>query len=135
MYGTLSKSQIELLLQSQVIGRIGYNYENKIYVFPLFYAYDERYIYCYCEDEGKIGVMRKRPEICFEIDQLNNVGNWQSVIVYGKYEELVNQEAKKAKKVLVNRFPNLTPNSESDSSASILFRIRIEEKVGRFENL
>ena len=40
-------------------------------------------------------MLRKNLNVFFEIDMMTDMRNWQSVIVYRKFEELKNEEAKK----------------------------------------
>ena len=46
-------------------------------------------------DGTKLIMLRKNLNIFFEIDMMTDMRNWQSVIVYRKFEELKNEEAKK----------------------------------------
>ena len=40
--------------------------------------------------EGKkIEMMRKNPEVCFQVDAIADLLNWESVICWGKFEEIV----------------------------------------------
>jgi uncharacterized protein len=137
MIKMLNKPQIESLLQNHVIGRLGCTAGNKIFVIPIAYAYDGRYIYCSLLEENKINMMRKYPEICFEVDEIIGTRAWQSVTVYGKYEELAGEEAKKATQALINKIPELLPDGlskkETGKFSPVLFRIKVEEKIGLSE--
>lgn len=70
MLGELNTEQIELLLKSEVIGRIGCCADNKVYVVPVTYAYDGTHVYAHSKEGMKIRMMRKSPEVCFEVDQM-----------------------------------------------------------------
>jgi nitroimidazol reductase NimA-like FMN-containing flavoprotein (pyridoxamine 5'-phosphate oxidase superfamily) len=148
MLGELNTEQIELLLKSEVIGRIGCCADNKVYVVPVTYAYDGTYVYAHSKEGMKIRMMRKSPEVCFEIDQMQNMANWQSVIASGKFEELEDEEARmKGMQFLMNRLkPLMTSESAQPSHGfsnshqldvqgfhAVVFRIKLTEKTGRFE--
>lgn len=45
MIGKLDQSEIETLLRSEVIGRIGCHAEGQIYIVPVAYVYDGKSIY------------------------------------------------------------------------------------------
>ena len=81
MLGALYKPQIDHVLHSQVVGRIGCYADGKLYVVPITYAYDGKYIYAHSKDGMKIKMMRKNPHVCFEVDVMENMANWRSVIV------------------------------------------------------
>jgi nitroimidazol reductase NimA-like FMN-containing flavoprotein (pyridoxamine 5'-phosphate oxidase superfamily) len=147
MMGKLSAAEIEKLLNGEVIGRIGCYGDDDVYVVPVSYAYDGKYIYVRSFEGKKTEIMRKNPKICFQVDNMKNMANWQSVIAFGEFEELVDQyERNLALKVLVNRkLP--TTSSETTHLGSIwpfqsedlntiegvVFRVLLKDKTGRFE--
>ena len=88
MLGKLNRSQIDNLLRSEVTGRIGCHSRNKTYIVPLTFAYDGEYIYCHTIEGLKTRMMRENPHVCFEVDRVDNMANWQSAIIWGTYEEL-----------------------------------------------
>lgn len=148
MFGNLEKNEIEELLGSQIIGRIGCNADRKTYIVPISYAYDGEYIYCHTMEGMKVAMMRTNPYVCFEVDVLENLGNWKSVITWGEFEEITEHEEKRkaVEKLYLRMIPivpsttlQLTsqwpfPPDKTETIAGILFRIKLEEKTGRFES-
>lgn len=147
MFGTLTGIEIEDLIHREFIGRIGCHAEDVTYVVPISYAYDGEYIYGHSFEGMKLNMMRKNPRICFQVDDMHNMANWQSVVAWGDFEELKNGiEREQALRVLMARtLPlvhsetmHLTPQwpfSSYDSSAvtGIIFRVRLMQKTGRYE--
>jgi len=94
-------------------------------------------------------MMRKNPKVCFQIDTMHNMGNWQSVIAWGEYEEIHEiAERKDALQKLIGRAlplissetTHLTPHwpfpsSDFDNIEGIVFRIKLTDKTGRYERL
>ena len=92
-------------------------------------------------------MLRKNPNICFEVDMMTDMRNWQSVIVYGKFEELKNKEAEKARDILFGRVFSLMTSStihaygnevngkvdDSTRIKHVMYRIKIKKVTGRFE--
>jgi uncharacterized protein len=101
MWGDLDKSQIDDLLKSELIGRLGCFDGNKVCVIPITYAYDNGYIYGHTKDGLKIRIMRKNPNVCFEIDWMKDMNNWKSVIVNGTFEELKGDDANNGLEILM----------------------------------
>ena len=148
MFGELNQSQIEEVLRQQVVGSIGCNSEEMTYIVPISYAYDGNCVYAHTLEGMKTKMMRKNKNVCFEVDTMHNVGNWQSVIAWGVYGEITNEaERHNALQILHRRIlpvvssvtANLSPEwpfSPDDINAikGIVFRIRLEKKTGRFEN-
>ena len=147
MLGTLTPPEIESLLHSQVVGRIGCQEDGKVYVVPITYAYDGKYIYCHSREGTKINMMRKQPMVCFEVDEVKDLAVWQSVVVQGRYEELMGDKAREAMKYFADQLkPYLVSSTsipthgvanfhkyEQSEIRSVLFRIEVLEKTGRFE--
>lgn len=145
MLGELSLEQIEALLASQTVARIGCHAEGRTYVVPISYAYDGRCLIGHSVPGLKIHMMRLNPEVCIEVDHMENLGNWQSVIAWGRYEELSAVDSLIAMRFMIDRFrPLMTSATTFPShglpelatlmgSRAIFFRIRLEEKTGRFE--
>ncbi len=144
MIGVLTDEQIDHVLNSQVVGRIGCHQNGKTYVVPVAYAFDGTHIYAHSRLGLKIKVMRTNPRVCFQVDMIDNLANWRSVLLHGDYEELTTTVKQlKAYELLKSR---LSPISTSDAARPvqnpppgekklrpIFFRIAITEKSGRYE--
>ncbi len=146
MLGALTKEQSEQVLRSEVIGRLGCYAEGKVYVVPITYVFDGKYIYAHSKEGLKIQMMRKNPKVCFEVDRIDNMANWRSVIVWGKYEELKEKDQEKAMKFLKDRLAplllsesvkpthsTLGPETVIKQRKAVAFRISATEITGRFE--
>jgi nitroimidazol reductase NimA-like FMN-containing flavoprotein (pyridoxamine 5'-phosphate oxidase superfamily) len=146
MFEKMNPVEIEQLLQQQLVGRIGCHANGLTYVVPVSYAYDGNYIYCHAFEGMKLDMMRKNPEVCFEVDNTKNLANWQSVIAWGSFEELPGgNERSEAIKILRGReLPILSSQtmqlgsqwpfiSADDKIEGIIFRIYLKEKTGRYE--
>ena len=148
MLGQLNNSEIEELLRRQVVGRIGCHHEGFTYVVPISYTYDGAYIYCHTHEGLKVRMMRENPKICFEVDHMRNMANWQSVIAWGDFEELTDGEPRQnaLEKLALRILPLVAsetvrlstdwpfPPNDLSQVSGVVFRIHLREKTGRFEN-
>ncbi|MEO7296003.1 MAG: pyridoxamine 5'-phosphate oxidase family protein [Candidatus Limnocylindria bacterium] len=139
MLGTLDRDQIDRVLHAEVVGRIGVHADGRTYVVPVSYVYDGSGVYMHAKDGLKIRMLRAAREVCFEVDDIRDLGNWQSVIAWGPYEELSGDVATAAMNLLASRLSPITasetagPSGPSYTGASVAFRIRLEELTGRYE--
>lgn len=146
MIGELNEQQIEEFLSRQIVGRIACCDEERLYLVPVSYAYDNNSVYVRSFEGMKLDIMRKNPNVCFETDDISDMANWQSVIAWGKFEELSFEERKNALRILLHRHLPVSssvtthlgktwPFSEDDVEeiAGVVFRINISKKTGRFE--
>jgi uncharacterized protein len=147
MLGKLNDVEIRNILSSQVIGRLACTDGKQPYIVPVTYTYDGTFIYGQTNEGTKLKMLRKNPNICFEVDRMVDMRNWQSVLIYGKFEELKEEEEKEAREILFNRvFPLITSstvhvyghgdNKEIDNGTRvkrIMYRLKIKKITGRFE--
>ena len=129
------------------MGRLGCSDGKQPYIIPVTYAYDGKHIYGQVIEGTKLKLLRKNPKVCFEVDLITNMANWQSVLVYGVFEEVKNAEAKKAREFLFDRvFPLMTSSTvhpfgheekgkvnDSTRIKPVMYRIKISKITGRFE--
>lgn len=147
MFGKLNEQEIEEVLRNQIIGRLGCHADDTTYVVPISYAYDGTYIYGHTFEGMKIKLMRKNPQVCFEVDETKDMGNWKSIIAWGEFEELKQgPERIKALQQLTDRVLPIVssetthlspqwpfPAGDTSNIKGIVYRIRLKEKTGRFE--
>ena len=147
MLGQLSDAKIQSILTSQVLGRLACTNGKQPYIVPVTYTYDSKYIYGQTCEGMKLKILRKNPNVCFEVDMMTDMRNWQSVIVFGRFEELKNKEAEKARDVLFGNIFSLMTSStihnyghevngkidDSTRVKHVMYRIKIKKITGRFE--
>ena len=148
MLGQLDDNHIEKVLHSQVLGRIGCHANGITYIVPVCYAYDGVCIYARSSEGLKIELMRQNPKVCFEVENIEDLANWKTVILWGEFEEITAaKERKDALQVFMNRhmpmvsgemsrFTSNWPFQSDDMEevTGVIYKINIEKKTGRFEN-
>lgn len=140
MLGVLSRSAITRLLREGTVGRLGIHADGRTYVVPVTYVYDGDAVYGHSVLGQKIRMMRKSPEVCFEVDDIDDLANWRSVIASGRYEELTGDVAVAAAKLIAARLGPLTTSATAGPRGArrggrtfISYRIRLGERSGRYE--
>ncbi len=148
MYGELSGAQVEHVLHLGTTGHLGCYGDARPYVVPINYAYDGQHIYGYTREGMKLRLMRAHPTVCFQVDQIEDITDWQSVIAWGTFEELHGDDAENAKDLLIGRFTPLLGGAPIQRAHgmggwadhaptwqdAVLYRITLTTKSGRFEN-
>ena len=148
MLGELTQLQIDELLNSLPVGRIGCNAEGVTYVVPVNFVYDGLSIFAHSANGMKIAMMRKNPEVCFQADAIEDLNNWESVVCWGKFEEIIDMDEKvhTMQKIIDRIMPlmrggSAQPSHGFSSDASrvgdgmelIFYKIVLHKKTGRFE--
>jgi nucleotide-binding universal stress UspA family protein/nitroimidazol reductase NimA-like FMN-containing flavoprotein (pyridoxamine 5'-phosphate oxidase superfamily) len=152
--GELTPDQIEDVLRTEIIGRLGCHADGRTYVVPISYVYRDNDIYMQADEGMKVRMMRKNPQVCFQVDRIRDLANWQSVIAWGVFRQLHGQEASEGLAQIRTRLTSLnaaegtrpTPSYEADlrhegsdhrpvggGREAVIARIELTEKTGRFE--
>lgn len=148
MLGKLNQSEMENLLKQQVTGRIGCHADDTTYIVPINYVYSRPYIYGHSSNGKKMEMMRKNPKVCFEVDDIQTIFRWKSVIAWGYFEEVTDiAEKTRLMQGLIHRIMPLSSNpddhpshgvTEKDSDIGvkielIVYKINLQIMTGRFE--
>ncbi len=140
MLGELTKSEIETMLHAHCVGRIGCHAYGQTYVVPITYAYDGACVYAHTGVGMKLHMLRRNPHVCFEIDQMDDLANWQSVIAWGVFEELRGAAADEALALLVECVesrlsgpPGASAHPHGAMTPAVVYRVKLEQKTGRYE--
>ena len=149
MTGDLTPSEIESVLRTNYLGRIGCHASGRTYVVPIGYAFDRGDVIAYSADGMKVQMMRANPDVCFQVDHFATLTNWRSVIGWGKFEEMHGAAADKAKGFLIDRFSEvsladsnrltfgqrevLDSAKAGHAKGEVIYRIHLTELTGRYE--
>jgi len=95
MYGELSAAQIESLLYAEVHRASSCTDGVQPYVVPISYLYDGKHLYGYTRDGKKLQMMRAHPLVCVQVERIQEITDWQSVIAWGTFEELTGAAAER----------------------------------------
>jgi nitroimidazol reductase NimA-like FMN-containing flavoprotein (pyridoxamine 5'-phosphate oxidase superfamily) len=147
MLGKLTDEEIENVLKTEVLGRIGTIMAGKPYITPVTYVYDVELgeVYFHTGEGSKLQAMRDNPNVCFEVEQVRSMANWSTVMAQARFEELWHDREGRALELLASRFADV-PISETakslreedvhrrhGASRTLLCRLRLLEKTGRYE--
>ncbi len=106
----LSETEISKILGRLNYGHLGCVRDNKPYVVPVNYAYENGTIFIYTTEGKKFEIIRSNPNVCLQVEDVVDNQHWQSVIVEGTAEQITDEdERKKAADLIVAINPTLTP--------------------------
>ncbi len=147
MTGALTQLEMDNLLHSQLIGRLACIQGDEPYIVPMAYAYEGDRILGQTSSGLKLTILRQNPKVCFEVDQMIDLRNWKSVILFGIFREIQETQINPARQWLFDRiFPLSTPAqvhgaghpvevvlADETRVKPVLFAIEIKRMTGRFE--
>ncbi len=140
MSRSMTTEEVETFIAQQCVMRIGCNVDGRTHVVPTAYAYKDGALYSFSHEGLKLRMMRANPRVCVEIDAIQHLGAWTSVICQGTFEELEADEKRLGSEIAMKRLAEIISDAESvrrleeamrQEPEAIVFRIRLEEKTGK----
>jgi nitroimidazol reductase NimA-like FMN-containing flavoprotein (pyridoxamine 5'-phosphate oxidase superfamily) len=151
MERTLSETEMNALLQSEVYGHLACSDNGKPYIVPLAYVFQNGVLYGQTTEGKKVEILRRNPLVCFQVQQQKE-NEWRSIMCWGSFEEfefekLDETEVSMVAELLTNKLGSIQENvgigipqyafEEKTTPlmvnhrTSILFRIVVTEKTGK----
>ena len=135
------------ILRNNYVGHLAFIAQNKPFTVPITYYFDSKdnSIISYSGNGHKIEAMRKNHFVSLQVDEVQSVHNWESVLVHGIFEELNGDDAKKklhlfadgVKSIIHSKerkeveFINEFSSKRYSGEHSIVYRINILEITGK----
>ncbi len=135
----MSSKEIYELLEQIGYGHLGCIHEGKPYVMPMHYYLENADIYLFTTVGMKTHDIDANPEVCLQVEEINDLLHWRSVIVNGRASRLTEQQdINQALEFIKEHNPTLSPainrtwiDAQGRSEAIAIYRIRESEMSGR----
>jgi len=139
----MTEAECLSILTRTRVGRLACAHVNQPYIVPIYFAYEQPYLYAFTTPGQKIEWMRYNPLVCLEVDEVEDNEHWTSVVIFGRYEDLREMPIWKDPSLhaleLLNKNagwwePGCASAAERDSAQPLIpvfYRIRIDRISGR----
>jgi nitroimidazol reductase NimA-like FMN-containing flavoprotein (pyridoxamine 5'-phosphate oxidase superfamily) len=138
----LSPTECGEILQRTSLGHLACAKDGQPYVVPIHFSFDlERgCVYGFSTVGQKVEWMRENPRVCLEIEDISDRAHWQTVVVFGRYEEIQDspEEAEareRAQRLFQGRpewwLPAAAKVGSHERHAVVVYRIHIDRVTGR----
>ena len=106
----MSQGEMVALLLRGKLGHLGCSRDGHPYVVPMNYAFDSESLYFFTTEGTKTEFIAANHEVCFQVEEVEDVRNWASVMALGPAERLDNpEEIERAMRLIAERNPTLEP--------------------------
>jgi len=133
----MTKQECDELISKSRVGRIGLSSNSKPYVIPISYVYSGGVIYLHSGVRGKkLEMAKENPQICFEVDSLEN-SQWKSVVISGNVRVSDSLDSKQKvfdmfiKSKMGGHGGKAFKREDLDKMPMCIWEIEIEEMTGR----
>ena len=135
----MSGPEIVALLKRGRTGHLGCSRDGHPYVVPMNYAFDSECLYFFTTEGTKTEYISANPEVCFQVEEVEDVRNWSSVMAIGRAERLDKpEEMEHAMRLLADRNPTLEPAVNETKVGAwrrfnniVIYRVRPHSVHGR----
>jgi len=135
----MSDDEIRSLLTKIEYGHLGCCRHGRPYVLPIHYVYVEPDIYIYTTRGMKTEFITANPEVCLQVEEVQNPSHWRSVIFTGRAQLLSDPEERKhAMNFIYMENPTLAPalartwlGTLTRSTTEAIYRIHPQAVSGR----
>lgn len=133
----LGFSEIESMLKAHSYGRLAFSFRDRVDIEPIHYVYQDGWLVCRTGSGTKLTQLSHHPWVAFEIDEVQGLFEWRSVVVKGTvyFVEPDGAAADDAWRMAVEALRRLVPGALADDDPTpgrnVIFRIHIDEMHGR----
>jgi nitroimidazol reductase NimA-like FMN-containing flavoprotein (pyridoxamine 5'-phosphate oxidase superfamily) len=85
------RAEIDAIIRSSQVGRLGLSDQGTPYVVPLCFGYDGQALYFHCAREGrKLDILRQNDKVCFEFDLVEGLVKAEQACDWGmRYRSVI----------------------------------------------
>lgn len=134
----LSRAESEEVLARNHVGRIAYSFRDRVDIEPIHYVYHDGWIYGRTQPGTKLTVVRHNYWVAFEVDEVEELFGWRSVVVRGGFYILTDEgtpHSRALREQAIAQVRRLIPTAFTPQDPvpfrNILFRIAVQEIEGR----
>ena len=134
----LTSAESNALLERNHVGRIAFTFRDRVDIEPVHFVYAKGWIHGRTSPGTKLATLRHHPWVAFEVDEIEGLYDWRSVIVHGAVHlpdgegSPSDREAYESTLGLIRHLvPLALEPGDPTPERQVLFRIHVDEVTGR----
>lgn len=138
VFREMPREEIEEMLLRNKVGRLAFSFHDRVDVQPIHYVYERGWLYGRTSEGDKIASLTHNQWIAFEVDEVEDIFEWRSIVIHGSFwilhprgspraEELWN----KASELVSRIVPGSLTEHDPVGFRQTLFRIAVSDVRGR----
>ncbi len=140
LFTQLSDEQSRLLIARNHVGRLAFSMHDRTDIQPVNYVYDDGWILGRTQIGSKLVTLAHHPWCAFEVDEVRDIFDWDSVVVRGSFSildpELSSPDRyERALAKLRELIPAALSAADPVPNRAILFGVHVAEITGRSARL
>ena len=135
VFHELDRDECIAVLDRNHIGRIAYTFRDRVDITALSYVYHEGWLYIRTEVGDKLVTMAHNRWVAFEVDEIESLFDWRSVVARGAIYHLHPEERPKEHRLAVKLLRTLIPETfrakDPVPFRDMVLRIHVDKVRGR----
>lgn len=130
----LSRNECVALLKRHHVGRLAFALNDRVDIQPLHYVLEGGWLYGRTSEGTKLTVLDRNRWVAFEVDEIRDPFDWDSVVVYGSFHRIEPDDVAtvaRAAALMRTVVPQALMPDDPAPYRTVLFRISIGELIGR----
>ncbi|HEY7236225.1 MAG TPA: pyridoxamine 5'-phosphate oxidase family protein [Gemmatimonadaceae bacterium] len=79
----LTRAECDAILARNHVGRVAFTFHDHADIEPIHYVYADGWLHGRTAPGAKIATLRHHPWVAFEVDEIEGLFDWRSVVVHG----------------------------------------------------
>jgi nitroimidazol reductase NimA-like FMN-containing flavoprotein (pyridoxamine 5'-phosphate oxidase superfamily) len=120
------------------VGRIAFAFRDRVDIEPIHYVYHEGWIYMRTGPGSKLSKLAHSPWVAFEVDEVDGVFDWRSVVVHGTVHAMTpggtdahRRDYERAVGLLRKLVPETFTSADPVPFRTVVLRLNTDEAAGR----
>lgn len=137
-FRALSRAECDALLQRNNVGRLAFTFHDRVDIEPVHYIYSDGWLHGRTSPGTKVATLLHHPWVAFEVDEVQGLFDWQSVIVHGAVHipDIDGSPSDRAAYSgtlahIRELVPEALHQDDPTPARQVLFRIHVDEVTGR----
>lgn len=134
----LAEEECRELLERNHLGRIAFSFQDRVDLQPTFYVFDGEWIFGRTSPGEKLSTLQHHRWVAFQVDEIRDMWNWDSVVVRGAFHELAPDGTEadrgvyaRCREALERAMPGAFSETDPGAFRSVLFGIAPNQITGR----
>lgn len=134
----LDRDECDAILGRNQLGRIAFSFHDRVDIEPIHYVHRGEWLYARTSPGAKLTVLAHNRWVAFEVDEVDDIFDWRSVVVRGSVYVLHPEGAQldrrahaEAVELLRTVIPGAFANDDPVAFRNLVIRIHLDEVTGR----
>lgn len=126
------------LLRRGVVGRLAFSFHDRVDITPIHYIFSDGWLFARTSHGAKMTTIQHVPWVAFEVDEVEGVFDWRSVVVHGTAHTMERDGGPREARLRhrgIGLLQRIVPGTGSDDDPvpfrSLVFGIHVDTMTGR----